>query len=65
MSARHSGGREHFDQDLARFNAALERLGALVEVEDGSVWVDPAKVPPDLARAYRGLLAYGYANGLI
>ena len=54
-----------FDADLARLNAKLEELGAVVTAPDGWCGIDPSKVPADLLRQYGGLTSYGYANGLI
>lgn len=54
-----------FDADLTKINATIEGLGALVTYADGFVGIDPTKVPDALLRAYRGLLCFGYANGLI
>jgi hypothetical protein len=54
-----------FERDLAKMRAYLESAGALLTLEDGSVWIDPDKADPVMLSAYRGLLSYGYANGLI
>lgn len=52
-----------FEADLARFDRAFRKLDAIRVEPDGFAWVDAAKVPDDLLRAYRGLVTYGYATG--
>lgn len=54
-----------FQADLARLNAELERLGAVVEEPDGFAWIDETRVSPCLMRIYRDLAALGYAAGYI
>ena len=54
-----------FYADLAKLNAALRALDAIVVQEDGTRWIDPTKAPQGLLNAYAGLVSYGYANGLI
>jgi hypothetical protein len=54
-----------FDADLSRMNKALRSFGAVNESPDGFTYIDTDKAPGPLLRAYRGLLSYGYANGLI
>jgi hypothetical protein len=58
-------GQEVFDADLARMNAALEKLEAIITCNDGWRGIDPLKVPAHLLSAYQNLLSYGYANGLL
>lgn len=53
---------DYFVRDVARINAVIEREGALVHTEDGA-FVDPSKLPADLASTYRRLLQHGCANG--
>lgn len=54
-----------FQADLAKMNAALHKLGAVVTFEDGARGVDPERVPAALLSAYNGLVCFGYARGLI
>ena len=54
-----------FEADLAKLNAALTALGAVVVQEDGSTWIDPTKAPEGLLSTYAELTSYGYANGQI
>lgn len=54
-----------FEADVERMNRQLRDLGAVVEAEDGTAWVDPGKAPPGLIDAYRGLTRFGYATGLL
>jgi hypothetical protein len=54
-----------FDRDAAKITGQIAALGAVVVEPDGFAWVDEAKVPADLLSAYRGLIQYGYANGLL
>ena len=51
--------------DLAKMNARLEALGALVIDGDEVVGIDTSKAPASLLGAYSRLVSYGYANGLI
>ncbi len=52
---------QHFTDDLARFNAALEPY--VFEV-DGEKFISP-DAPEALTRPYGSLLSMGYANGWI
>jgi hypothetical protein len=54
-----------FNADLTKMNAAFEALDALVTYEDGFVAIDETKAPAHMLSAYRLLISYGYANGLI
>lgn len=57
-----------FATDLARFNAAFEVLGAVRVVDDEGEdiqYIDPTGMPTDLLRAYKDLLVFGAANGLV
>ena len=54
-----------FDADLARFNATLNDLDAVVTEPDGFRWIDYTKAPAELIDAYFDLIGYGYANGLL
>jgi len=57
-----------FAADLARFDAAFEALGAVGVVRDGDEdfkYIDSTRTPADLLRAYRRLVIFGAANGLI
>jgi len=54
-----------FDADLARFNATLNDLDAVVTEPDGFRWIDRTKAPAELLEAYCRLVSYGYANGLL
>lgn len=54
-----------FQADLARFDKAFRAAGAIRTDPDGFAWVDAAKVPVAMLRAFRGLMEYGYANGLL
>lgn len=54
-----------FASDLERMNTALREMGALIVLEDGETFVDPAVAPAPLLRAYGDLVSYGYANGLL
>lgn len=61
-----TASQEVFDKDAVRFDTALRELGAVSGPdEDGNEWLDESRVPADLLRAYRGFIAYGYANGLM
>jgi hypothetical protein len=53
-----------FYRNLDDFDDALRPLGAVVTIGDFT-GLDETKVPPDLMDAYRGLIRYGYANGLM
>jgi len=60
-----------FYDQLAGVETTLEELGAVIEV-GGRQYVDTSRVPaprkaigPDLLSTYKGLLAFGYANGLL
>lgn len=58
----------YFCDDLERFHESFRNSGVLImiETDDGpEPFIDSSKVHPDLMSAYRGLLSYGYANGLI
>lgn len=68
MAVCHTGGMntaEVFAADLAKMNARLIKMGALVTYEDGFQGFDPSKAPAALLDAYQGLVSFGYANGLI
>jgi len=61
-----------FCDNMADFREAFRKGGAVIEVDaqDGPYtypeqYIDTARVHPDLLDAYRGLLQYGYANGLL
>lgn len=54
-----------FDRDLERFNGWFHAAGAVVTHDDGTRGIDPAKAPADLVRAYRKLICFGAANGLL
>jgi len=59
-----------FNRDLAKMNAKLIELDALVtypatEYDVEFTGIDASKAPASLLSAYKGLLCYGYANGLI
>jgi hypothetical protein len=54
-----------FEADAARFDAAFRAAGAIIADEDGSQWIDPAKVPAQLLSAYRLFAEFGYATGLM
>ena len=54
-----------FAADLNKINGKLNALGAVVTASDGFVFIDESKVPASLMATYRGLVQYGYANGLI
>lgn len=59
---------EVFNQNLAALNAYIEERGALITGTDESgdyTLIDPTKVPAPVLDAYRGLLSFGYANGLL
>ena len=56
---------EQVHADLAKLNAVFEAAGAVLTDEDGERWIDPTLAPPDALRAYRGLLSYGYATGVL
>jgi hypothetical protein len=45
-------------------NTAIEQAGAVAETADGFKYIDEAKVPASLVRAYRLLTLFGAANGL-
>lgn len=54
-----------FDRDLDRFTTAFHKLGAVVTAPDGTRGIHPAKAPAGLISAYRNLLSFGAANGLL
>jgi hypothetical protein len=54
-----------FAADLAKMNATLTDLGALVTTPDGFTFINSELAPTSLLRAFQGLTQYGYANGLI
>lgn len=54
-----------FNADLERINRTIVEAGALRAEADGFQWIDESLVPASLMRAYRGLVQYGYANGLM
>ncbi len=54
-----------FAADLDKLSARLEALGAVVTLDDGFSYLDESKAPGALLSAYRGLVSYGYANGLL
>ncbi len=60
----HEGGKApHFYRDLDVVTDAL--APAVITLDDGTQWIDTSRVDPDLLAAYRRLLQYGYANGLL
>lgn len=57
-----------FANDLARFDKVFRDADALVEGFDGAepfTYIDESKVSAETMRAYRRLIQYGAANGLI
>ena len=54
-----------FNADLARFDATFKAAGAIVTTDDGFSYIDEAKVSRATVSAYRRLMQYGYANGLV
>jgi hypothetical protein len=54
-----------FFADLDRLNAQFKQAGAVKVTTDGFIYVDESVVSADLVRAYRGLIRYGYASGLV
>lgn len=54
-----------FAADLARFDAMFTKADAIRTEADGFQWIDQSKVPAQVVSAYRLLMQYGYANGLI
>ena len=54
-----------FAADLARYDAAFTKAGAIVTTTEGFAYIDESKVPAALVRGYRTLMSYGYANGLV
>ena len=54
-----------FAKDFARITAQIEQAGAVVTLDDGFQFIDESKVPVQVLSTYRGLVQYGYANGLI
>lgn len=65
MTQTETASRKVFDRDFARITASIEAAGAVVTTGDGFRYVDETKVSAQLVSAYRGLVQYGYANGLI
>lgn len=55
----------NFAADFEKVSTKLADMGALVTMNDGFTFVDEARVPVALLSTYRGLVSYGYANGLI
>lgn len=60
-----AASRAVFDADLARLNAGLLAADAVRTAPDGFQWVDETRAPARLVSAYRLLVQYGYANGLL
>lgn len=56
---------EVYAADLARFDAMFRKADAIRTEGDGFQWIDESKVPVSAVSAYRGLMQYGYANGLV
>jgi hypothetical protein len=54
-----------FAADLAKMNARLIAMGALVTYSDGFQGFDPSKAPAQLLSTYQDLVSCGYANGWI
>ena len=54
-----------FEADMARFDEAFRAAGAISTDPDGFAWIDASKVPDGMLRAFRRLVEYGYANGLM
>ena len=57
-----------FDRDMQRFDTAFRNAGALVTIEDRGesfTYIDEGRAPQTLIRAYKRLVSYGYANGLM
>lgn len=54
-----------FNADLARYNAAFEKAGAVVEHPDGFTYVDESKLPASMVKSYRNLMRLGFAQGLV
>ena len=50
---------------MARFDEAFRAAGAIRTDPDGFAWIDASKVPDGMLRAFRRLVEYGYANGLM
>jgi hypothetical protein len=51
--------------DLARIGAAFEAADAIRTTADGFAYIDETRAPRALVAAYRRLLIYAYANGLM
>jgi hypothetical protein len=60
-----TASRKVFANDFAKVTAAIEAAGAVRTEADGGQWIDESRVSADILSAYRGLVEYGYANGLI
>ena len=55
-----------FTADIARFDAMFTEADAIrTDPTDGFRWIDESKVPASAVSAYRLLMQYGYANGLM
>jgi hypothetical protein len=54
-----------FEADMARFDQAFRKLGAISTDADGFAWIDASRVPAAMLRSYRRLAEYGYATGLL
>jgi len=71
MTDRLTASQRVFDADLARFDAMFQEADAVRSGTDpdGTVFhfIDPAFAAANVStvRAYKGLLAYGYATGLM
>lgn len=50
---------------MARFDEAFRAADAIRTEPDGFAWIDAARVPAEMLRAFRRLAEYGYANGLL
>lgn len=65
MTSTGTASRKVFAADFARITDQFQAAGAVVTMDDGFTYVDESKVSAQLVSAYRGLVQYGYANGLI
>lgn len=65
MTQTATASRKVFDADFARTTKCIEDAGAVQTASDGFQWIDESKVPAQVLSAYRGLVQYGYATGLL
>lgn len=54
-----------FNADMARFDKMFTQADAIRTEADGFQWIDETRVSAVAVSAYRRLMQFGYANGLV